>query len=144
MTLKVRFTKVINDAVIPSYQTIGSAGCDVCSAVNAVIYPSETKLIPTGLRLEIPEGYECQVRSRSGLASKSNIFVLNSPGTIDSDFRGEVNVILHNLNVKPYHVKKGDRIAQLVFTSYEKVEFELEEKLSDTERGSSGFGSSGV
>jgi dUTP pyrophosphatase len=104
----------------------------------------ERKLIPTGLFLEIPAGFECQVRPRSGLALKKGITVLNSPGTIDADYRGEVGVILINLSNEAFIVENGERIAQLVFSRVEQIEFEQTENLSETERGSGGFGSTGI
>lgn len=131
---------------LPKYQTEGSAGLDICSAsLEDIIIPSgKLKLIPTGIAIAIPNGYECQVRSRSGLAAKNMVFCLNSPGTIDSDYRGEVKVILANLGDEDFVVKFGDRIAQLVFNKYEKIDWELTENLDETARGEGGFGSTGV
>jgi dUTP pyrophosphatase len=106
--------------------------------------PLERKLIPTGLFLEIPAGFECQVRPRSGLALKKGITVLNSPGTIDADYRGEVGVILINLSNEAFVIENGERIAQLIFSKVEQIEFEQVENLSETERGAGGFGSTGV
>lgn len=140
--------KVINrsDNALPAYETTASAGMDVRAANEGeiVLKPMERKLIPTGLFLEIPEGYECQVRSRSGLALKSGISVLNAPGTVDADYRGEVGVILINLSQEDFTVKKGDRVAQLVFARYEQAKWEESESLSDSSRGAGGFGSTGV
>lgn len=140
--------KVINrsDNALPAYETTASAGMDVRAAneEEIVLKPMERKLIPTGLFLEIPEGYECQVRSRSGLALKSGISVLNAPGTVDADYRGEVGVILINLSQEDFTVKKGDRVAQLVFARYEQAKWEESESLSDSSRGAGGFGSTGV
>ncbi len=128
------------------YSTEGSSGIDLSSASlnNIVISPGETQIIPTNLIIEIPKGCEGQVRPRSGLALKFGITVLNSPGTIDCDYRGEVKVLLINHGKKDFTVKFSDRIAQLIISSYEKVDIELEENLSDTERGSGGYGSTGV
>lgn len=111
---------------------------------DVVLKPLERKLIPTGLFLEIPHGYECQVRPRSGLALKSGITVLNSPGTIDADYRGEVGVILINLSNEEFCVKPGDRIAQLVFAQFVQAGWEETEELSESNRGAGGFGSTGV
>lgn len=142
--------KVINKSNndLPKYETENSAGIDVRANLEEPIEigPGERILIKTGLFLEIPSGYECQVRPRSGLAYKHGITVLNSPGTIDADYRGEVGVILmnHSYNTLPFKVEPGERIAQLVFSKYERVEFELAEELETTERGEGGFGSTGV
>jgi dUTP pyrophosphatase len=146
--LKLLYKKINPD--IPGcnlvYSTEGSSGIDLSSASlnNIVISPGETQIIPTNLIIEIPKGCEGQVRPRSGLALKFGITVLNSPGTIDCDYRGEVKVLLINHGKKDFTVKFSDRIAQLIISSYEKVEIELEENLSDTERGSGGYGSTGV
>ena len=138
--------KIEEGVLTPSYQSTGSAGMDVRAHLDGstVIKPGRIALIPTGLYLEIPSGYEVQVRSRSGLALKNGIMVLNSPGTIDSDYRGEVKVILINLSDEDFVINNNDRIAQLVLTRYEKAELVRCEELSDTERGSGGFGSTGV
>lgn len=140
--------KVINHSknALPKYETLLSAGMDIRANLSESISlnPLERKLIPTGLFLEIPEGFECQVRPRSGLALKKGITVLNSPGTIDADYRGEVGVILVNLSNETFVVENGERIAQLVFAQVEQIEFEQTENLSETERGAGGFGSTGV
>lgn len=127
----------------PAYQTDGSAGADVCSAVDVVIMPGKSAVVPTGLKIELPPDHECQVRSRSGLAAKHGVFVLNSPGTCDSDYRNEVGVILMNLGDTPFTVKKGDRVAQLVFSRISRAVFEKVSALSETDR-KGGFGSTGV
>lgn len=131
---------------LPHYQTTGSAGLDVCSAsvVDVIIPKGTLALVPTGLAIAIPNGFECQVRSRSGLAAKNMVFCLNSPGTIDSDYRGEVKVILANLGSNDFVVKFGDRIAQLVFNKYESITWSEVEELDETDRGDGGFGSTGV
>ena len=130
----------------PRYQTIGSAGCDVTASEDVMIPGGAWALVPTGLSMEIPRGYECQVRSRSGLAAKEGVFVLNSPGTIDSDYRGEVKVILANMGKSEFYVKKGDRIAQLVFAPVVSVVFSKvrDVDLVPTKRSNGGFGSTGV
>src|SRR6478735_3169559 len=130
---------------LPSYATPGSAGLDLCAAVpEAVrIEPGERRLIPTGLCLEIPPGFEGQVRPRSGLALKHGISIVNSPGTIDADFRGEVGIVLINHGKEPYVVEPLSRIAQLVIARFERVQIEEAESLSNTSRGSGGYGSTG-
>lgn len=143
------FFKKINPDISSSgliYSTEGSSGMDLSSASlnDIVIKPEETKLIPTNLIIEIPTGFEGQVRPRSGLALKYGITVLNSPGTIDCDYRGEVKVLLINHGKNDFVVKFGDRIAQLIISKYEKVEPVLTEKLNDTTRGSGGYGSTGT
>jgi dUTP pyrophosphatase len=131
---------------LPFYSTEHSAGMDLRAFLSEplVLKPMERTLISTGLFIEIPEGYEAQVRPRSGLAIKSGITVLNTPGTIDADYRGEVKVILINLSNEPFAVHNGDRIAQMVIAKYEKITWNQVEALSETERGAGGFGSSGV
>ena len=133
--------KVINRSSnpLPQYATPLAAGLDV-RADNA----EPIALVPTGLYLEIPAGYEVQVRSRSGLAAKKGVTVLNAPGTIDADYRGEVCVILVNLSSEPFVVERGERVAQLVLSRHETIEWEVAESLSQTERGEGGFGSTGV
>lgn len=140
--------KIINKSnnALPEYQTSGAAGMDIRAFVpsDIKIKPGEVKLVPTGLYLEIPKGYEIQVRARSGLALKNSISVANGIGTIDSDYRGELCVILVNFGQNEFVVKNGDRIAQMVLNKYEPIEFVVDEELSSTERGEGGFGSSGV
>ncbi len=130
---------------LPNYETIGSSGIDLYANIDnpVVLKPLERKLIPTGLYLSIPKGYEGQVRARSGLALKHGISLANGIGTIDSDYRGEVGVILVNLSQDEYIINKGDRIAQLVFIKYERVHLCEVEYLDDTNRGSGGFGHTG-
>lgn len=140
--------KIINQSkhALPGYETSGSAGMDVRANLTerVVLQPMERALIPTGLFLEIPEGYECQVRSRSGLAFKKGVTVLNAPGTIDADYRGEVGVILINLSNEEFVVEDGERIAQLVFAEYKQAKWIETTVLTETERGAGGFGSTGV
>ena len=130
---------------IPKYETSLSAGMDLRAYIEGPItlHPGERKLIKTGLYIELPERCEAQVRPRSGLALKNGITVLNSPGTIDADYRGELGVILINHSNENFIVKSGDRIAQLVISKFERVEWESTEKINSTLRGSSGFGSTG-
>jgi dUTP pyrophosphatase len=131
---------------LPKYETIASAGVDLRANIDApiVLKPLERCLVKTGLFMAIPVGYEGQVRPRSGLALKSGITVLNSPGTIDADYRGEVGVILINLSNEPFTIQDGERIAQLVVNKCEQAEFYLVDELTVTERGEGGFGSTGV
>tara|TARA_B110000285_G_C14951496_1_gene527018 strand:+ start:205 stop:639 length:435 start_codon:yes stop_codon:yes gene_type:complete len=140
--------KVINQSKhpLPAYETQASVGLDIRANLNEPVElnPMERVLIKTGLFLEIPEGYECQVRPRSGLALKKGITVLNSPGTIDADYRGEVGVILVNLSSDLFVIEDGERIAQLVFAEVTQAKWEESEVLTSTERGTGGFGSTGV
>ncbi len=140
--------KIINHSkhALPSYETIASAGLDVRANLDESIElaPLGRTLVKTGLFMEIPVGYECQVRPRSGLALKKGISVLNSPGTIDADYRGEVGVILINLSNEPFVIEDGERIAQLVFAKVEQAEWLEVEELTETDRGAGGFGSTGV
>ena len=139
--------KIINKSEhpLPSYQTEGSAGMDIFASVknNIIINPLERVLIPTGLFIALPKGFEAQIRPRSGLAIKQGLTCLNTPGTIDSDYRGEINVILINLSNEVQTIKNGDRVAQMVIAKYEIGEWNLVESLDETERGSGGFGSTG-
>lgn len=139
--------KVINQSghELPRYETESAAGLDLKANLeeSIVLQPLERKLVKTGLFLEIPEGYEAQVRPRSGLALKQGITVLNSPGTIDADYRGEVGVILINLSNEKFEIKNGERIAQLVFASVAQADFVVVNELSATDRGTGGFGSTG-
>ena len=134
------------DLALPAYATEHAAGMDLCAAVtnDVVIEPGKRALIPTGLSIALPEGYEAQVRPRSGLALKNGITVLNSPGTIDADYRGEVQVILANLGTEAFTITRGMRIAQMVVASYARVEWQEVAELSATARGAGGFGSTGV
>lgn len=133
-------------AELPSYQSAGAAGADLRAhlAEDLVIDAGARAVVPTGLRLQIPEGYEGQVRPRSGLAAKAGVTVLNAPGTIDSDYRGEVGVILVNLGTEPFRVRSGDRIAQLVIVPVARAGFIRAEDVGGTTRGSGGFGSTGT
>ena len=131
---------------VPSYSTELSAGMDLRANIDESyeLKPLERHIFRTGIYLEIPHGYECQVRPRSGLALKYGITVLNTPGTIDADYRGEICVILVNLSDTPFTVHDGDRIAQIVFSKYEKCSLKAVDQLSDTDRGSGGFGHTGI
>ena len=142
--MKVKIINKSNNPT-PTYETSLSAGMDLRAYVEGPITlsPGERKLIKTGLHIELPEGYEAQVRPRSGLAFKKGITVLNSPGTIDADYRGDIGVILVNHSNEEFAVNSGDRIAQLVISKFEKVEWETSDEINSTSRGDSGFGSTG-
>jgi len=144
-TIKIN-TKNISNNDLPHYATSGSAGMDIRANLleTIVLSPLERRLIPTGIFLEIPQGYEGQVRPRSGLALKNGITCLNSPGTIDSDYRGELNVLLINLSNIPFTINNNDRIAQLVVAKVEKAELIPVQQLKETERNAGGFGHTGV
>ena len=139
--------KVVNSSAfaLPEYQTPLSAGLDIRANLSESITlsPLERAMVPTGLYVELPEGYEMQIRPRSGLAAKHGITVLNSPGTIDADYRGEIKVIVVNLSNTPFTIEPGERIAQMIVARYEQVEWQAVESLSETERGAGGFGSTG-
>lgn len=131
---------------LPEYATDGAAGMDVHAAIDAplTLMPGSVAMVPTGIQLAVPTGFEMQVRSRSGLAAKSGVFALNSPGTVDSDFRGEVKVILANFSKDPFTVERGQRIAQLVVARHERITWNVVSSLDETTRGVGGFGSTGV
>lgn len=133
-------------AVLPLYKTSGAAGADVCAFLkeSVTITAGKFAMIPTGLFFEIPEGYEIQVRPRSGLAAKHGVTVLNTPGTIDSDYRGELKVILINLGQEDFIVNPGERIAQIIVSPVTLADFTITDSLSDTQRGEKGFGSTGL
>jgi len=131
---------------LPSYATTGSAGMDLHAAIEEqlIIPAGGIVMVPTGIAIALPSGYECQVRSRSGLAAKSGVFALNAPGTIDSDYRGEIKVILANFSKQDYIVQSQERIAQIVIAAYTIVEWNPVDQLTETERGTGGFGSTGI
>ena len=143
--VKVLVKKLHPKVKLPSYKTEGSSGMDIMAFVEnqIIIYPKNLALIPTGLSVAIPKDVEIQIRPRSGLAIKSSISVLNTPGTIDSDYRGELKIILFNHSNAEFIVKNNDRIAQMVLTPVLKIDFEEVDALPDTTRGSGGFGSTG-
>jgi len=140
------------DIILPEYARLNDAGMDVRAACDTDIYPGETKLVPTGLKMAIPEGYELQVRPRSGLSLKTPLRLANSPGTVDSGYRDEICIILQNCEVpskeninKPFHISKGDRIAQLVLSEVPRIKFKITENVLDIgENRGGGFGSSGI
>jgi dUTP pyrophosphatase len=148
MKIKIRIARVnseVKDIPLPSYTTSGSSGMDIYADVKTetVIKKGGTSLIPTGFYIEVPPGYEAQVRPRSGMALKYGISVLNTPGTIDSDYRGEVKVILTNFGNEDYLIRRGDRIAQMVIAPVVQAEWENVESLDQTQRGAGGFGHTG-
>ena len=142
---KILIKRLSNNIPLPKYETEGSSGMDLTANVNRVIeiLPGKSEIIPTGLALSIPKNYEIQIRPRSGLAAKSQISILNTPGTIDADYRGELKVILVNLGEKIFKVEKGLRIAQMVLCPVIKAVLKEVNELEETERGSGGFGSTG-
>lgn len=139
--------RIINhsDNPLPTYATVGSAGLDLRAHVSEPItlHPFERVAVPTGLFIALPDGYEAQLRPRSGLALKSGITLLNTPGTIDADYRGEIKVILTNLSQEPFVINSGDRICQMIIARYEQVEWTQVDTLDETERGAGGFGHTG-
>ncbi len=139
--INVKIKKFYPDAVIPVQATSGSVGFDLVAHMGIMIYPGRADIVPTGIALEIPRGYEAQVRPRSGLALFTSLVIPNSPGTIDSDFRGEVSIIFRNIGKKPHWVRKGDKIAQLVFQKVPDVQLIEVDELDETKRGGCGFGS---
>ncbi len=145
MTIHVDVLRLRDDARVPSYATSGAAGLDLAACIDTpiAIPPGQMRAIGTGLAIALPAGHEAQVRPRSGLAAKHNLTVLNTPGTIDEDYRGELRVLLINLGVEPFVVSHGDRIAQLVVMPVPRVEMHLVERLPPSDRGAGGFGSTG-
>ncbi|HIC10504.1 MAG TPA: dUTP diphosphatase [Campylobacterales bacterium] len=141
--MEIRIKKLYPDVEIPKYQTSGAVGFDLRAVENVSIPSGETRLVGTGLAVELPHGYELQIRPRSGLALKHSITVLNSPGTVDSDYRGEIKVLLINHGKSDFQISKGDRIAQAVVNRVEIVDIVEVEELSETQRGDKGFGSTG-
>jgi len=142
--IKVKTLKLHEDAMIPEYKTLGASGVDLRTVKTIVIEPKDTVIVGTGLAFEIPEGYEMQIRPRSGLSAKTKLRIANSPGTIDSDYRGEVGIIIDNTGIEPITILAGERIAQAVIQKVEQVIFEEVDQLSDTKRGKGGFGSTGT
>ena len=142
--IKILIKRLSKEVSLPKYETSGSSGMDLGSNIGANISPGKIAIIPTGLALSIPKGFEAQIRPRSGLAAKKKISVLNTPGTIDSDYRGEIKVILINLGEEIFKIEKGLRIAQMVFCPIVQAQFREVDDLNETERGKGGFGSSGT
>ncbi|TES90412.1 MAG: dUTP diphosphatase [Candidatus Cloacimonadota bacterium] len=140
--MKIRIKRLDLAAKIPSYVSFGSSGADIYSVISKDIAPKKLALIPTGIAIEMPEGFEAQIRPRSGIALRYGVTILNAPGTIDADYRGEIKIILINLGEEIFKVRRGMRIAQMVFTRVEQVKFEVVDELGKTERGNGGFGHS--
>ena len=143
--VKILVKKLDSRVKLPSYKTIGSSGMDLMALTDKLItiLPKKSYLVPTGISVAIPKNYEIQIRPRSGLAAKNNISVLNTPGTIDSDYRGEIKIILFNHGSDEFLINNGDRIAQIVLMPIHKIDFEEVDNLPDTVRGEGGFGSTG-
>jgi len=141
---KVHIQKVHKDARIPTYAHENDAGVDLFAVESYLLKSLERKLVSTGIRIALPPGYEAQVRPKSGLALKHGISIVNTPGTVDADYRGDIAVILINLSNEDYKIEKGKKIAQMVFNKVEKADFEETEQLPDTTRGTGGFGSTGL
>ena len=143
---KIQIKKLSSSVSFPKYKTSGSSGMDIAAHIknNIIINPGEKALIATGFSIAIPKGYEVQIRPRSGLAIKKNITVLNTPGTIDADYRGEIKIILINLGKEKFIIKNGERVAQMVVCPVVQASLEEVKELSDTQRGSGGFGSTGT
>lgn len=146
VTLRVKRLEGNQDISLPSYETDGASGLDLRAAVDAelTLQPGEIRLVPTGLAISLPPGYEAQIRPRSGLALKHGVGMVNTPGTIDSDYRGEIGLVLINWGKAPFVVKRGDRIAQMVVTRVSRAQVLEVERLETTQRGEGGFGHSGV
>ena len=145
-TMIIKFKKLNKNAIIPEYKTDLSAGFDLNVLLEEgeyILKKEEIKLFKTGLAMSLPKGYEAQIRSRSGLSLKNGVIVLNSPGTVDADYRGEIGIILMNCGSEDYKIENGDRIAQMVIAKYEKADIEIVDELDETERGNGGFGSTG-
>ncbi len=144
--IKIQIKKLYDTVLIPKYETSGSSGIDIAAHIekNIIINPGDKALVPTGFSVAIPNGYEIQIRPRSGLAVKKSITVLNTPGTIDADYRGEIKVILINLGKDRFVVQHGERVAQMVVCPIVQVHLEEVKELSETVRGSGGFGSTGT
>jgi len=142
--LKVQIQRISEDAKLPCYAKKGDAGMDLYANEETKLSPGEVKLVGTGIKIALPKGFEAQVRPKSGLAANNGISVLNTPGTIDSGYRGEVKVILVNFGKEPFKVEKGKKIAQMVFNKVEEAEIEEVKELDETERGAGGFGSTGL
>lgn len=146
MKINIKVLPLREGVLLPFYATNGAAGADLhaCIVDPVIIYANERRIIPAGFAMEMPEGYEAQIRSRSGIAIKHGVVVLNAPGTIDSDYRGEIAVMLVNLSNQPFKITNGDRIAQMVIKQVPQANFEWAVELDETKRGSGGFGSTGV
>lgn len=141
--IKVKIKKIKDNAIIPKYAHQGDAGVDLYSIEDYLLKPSERVLVSTGIKISIPKGYEAQIRPKSGLALNHGISIVNTPGTIDADYRGEIGIITINLGKEDFKIEKGKKIAQMIFNKVEEAEFEEVEELENTTRGEGGFGSTG-
>lgn len=141
--IKVKIKKIKDNAIIPKYAHQGDAGVDLYSIEDYLLKPSERVLVSTGIKISIPKGYEAQIRPKSGLALNQGISIVNTPGTIDADYRGEIGIITINLGKEDFKIEKGKKIAQMIFNKVEEAEFEEVEELENTTRGEGGFGSTG-
>ena len=143
--MNIKIAKLHNNAILPEYQTAGAAGADLhaCLDEPVILQPMQRQMIPAGVAKEIPEGYEVQIRARSGMSIKHGITMVNGIGTIDCDYRGELGVLLINLSEEPFTIEPGMRIAQMVVAKYERVEWREVDQLGETERGGGGYGSTG-
>lgn len=146
LNIKIKKTSILKQSIVPSYATSDSAGMDLIAAIseNIILKPGERKLVSSGFAMELPQGYEAQIRPRSGLALKKGISLVNSPGTIDADYRGEIGVIVINHSQEDFIIESGMRIAQMVVAKYERVSWNVVESLESSERGEGGFGSTGI
>jgi dUTP pyrophosphatase len=142
--MKLKIQRTVDDIKMPNYANPGDAGMDIYSSVSMVLKPGEHKLIPTGIKIALPKGHEAQIRPKSGLALKHGLSIVNTPGTIDEGYRGEIGVIVINHGKEDFEVKKNEKIAQMVINKVECLEVEEVENLDQTDRGEGGFGSSGV
>lgn len=144
--IDIKIKKLKDKAILPSYQTINSAGMDVSACLDEpiILKPMQREIIPTGLAIELPKGYEAQIRARSGLSIKHGLTVVNGVGTIDSDYRGEIGVLIINLGDEDFCIEPGTRIAQMVIAKYEKINWQKSDDLGDTDRGAGGYGSTGI
>ena len=146
MNVNIQVTLLHDDAQLPAYQTTGSAGMDLHARLDSplTLGPLERTVVPTGIAISLPEGYEAQIRARSGLSSKHGITMVNGVGTIDSDYRGEVGALVINLSSVPFTIEPGMRVAQMIITQYDKAEWQIVPSLDETDRGVNGFGSTGT
>ena len=142
--IKVKIKKIKSNAIVPSYVHDGDSGVDLYSTEDYELKPGDRALVSTGLQIAMPHGFEAQVRPKSGLALQHGISIVNTPGTVDSNYRGEIGVIVINLGQQNYKIEKGKKIAQMVFTKVEQVQFEVVNELDETKRGMGGFGSTGL
>lgn len=142
--MKIKVKKLSEGAILPCYAHDGDAGMDVFSVEHCFLYPGDRKMVKTGLSFEIPKGFEIQVRPKSGLSLKNGLTILNTPGTLDSGYRGELGVILFNTTKEVYEIKNGQKIAQIILSRYEEAEVEEVKELGESERGEGGFGSTGL